>query len=80
MCSSVWKSRVAALHIVGDGEAEIARRFFFPTHADQGMINGEPFAVGRCAAPVLANLHAHIEGRVERIVGHGGDHAVVILR
>jgi flavin reductase (DIM6/NTAB) family NADH-FMN oxidoreductase RutF len=82
--SNVFKcldeSRAAVLHIVGQQQQDIARRFFLPTHADQGTINGEPFAEGRTAAPVLANLSAHIECQVERIVDTEGDHAMVILR
>ena len=82
--SNVFKcleeSRTAVLHIVGEQQQEIAHRFFFPTHAERGTINGEPFAEGRTAAPVLTNLPAHIECQVERIVDTGGDHAVVILR
>jgi len=74
------ESLTAVLHIVGDRQQEIAHRFFFPTHAEHGTINGEPFAEGRTAAPVLSNLPAHIECRVERIVDTDGDHAVVILR
>jgi len=78
MCMA--ESRVAALHIVGDGQQEIARRFFFPTNASAGAINGEPIADGRTAAPILANLPAHIECQVERIVETEGDHALVILQ
>lgn len=74
------ESGIAALHIVADGQHEIARRFFFPTRANCTTINGEPFAQGRTAAPILANLPAHIECEVERIVDTEGDHAVVILR
>jgi len=74
------QSRVAALHIVGDGQQEIARRFFHPTNAGNGTINGEPFARGRTAAPILASLPAHVECEVEQIIDHGGDHALVILR
>ena len=73
-------SRMAALHIVGNGQQEIARRFFFPTRAERGTINGEPFADGKTAAPILANLPAHIECQVETIVDTDGDHAMVILR
>jgi flavin reductase (DIM6/NTAB) family NADH-FMN oxidoreductase RutF len=58
------ESRRAVLHIVGDRQQEIARRFFFPTHAASGMIN----------------LPAYIECRVEQIVDTHGDHAVVILQ
>lgn len=82
--SNVFKclaqSRNAVLHVVGDGQQEIARRFFFPTRAVSGTINGEPFADGRTAAPVLPSLPAHIECRVEQVVDPDGDHAVVILR
>ena len=74
------ESRSAVLHIVGDRQQEIARRFFFQTRAGGGTINGEPFAEGTTAAPVLASLPAHIECQVERIVETDGDHAVVILR
>src|SRR5438034_7222838 len=37
------ESRSAVLHIVGDRQQEIARRFFFPTHTACGTINGEAF-------------------------------------
>ena len=75
-------SRVAALHIVGDGQQEIARRFFHPTDLDAGCrtLNGEPFSEGRTSAPVLPHLPAHVECSVEHILDNGGDHAVVILK
>src|SRR5439155_25776950 len=50
------ESRIAVLHIVGDRQQDIAKRFFFPTHAERGTINGEAFMDGRTAAPVLPNL------------------------
>jgi flavin reductase (DIM6/NTAB) family NADH-FMN oxidoreductase RutF len=74
------ESRSAVLHIVGNRQQDIARRFFFPTHTICGTINGEAFMEGKTAAPVLPNLPAHIECRVEQIVDAHGDHAVVILR
>ena len=81
--SNVFKclaaSRTAVLHIVGDEQQDIARAFFYPTRADCGTINGEPFAQGRTSAPVLANLPAYVECRVERILDADGDHAMVIL-
>lgn len=82
--SNVFKclvdSRIAALHIVGDGQQEIARKFFFPTRANCTTINGELFTNGRTAAPILASLPAHVECQVERVVDTDGDHALVILR
>lgn len=74
------ESRFAVLHIVGAQQQEIARRFFHRTCAQGGTINGEPFAPGATAAPVLASLPAHVECRVERILETAGDHAVVILQ
>jgi flavin reductase (DIM6/NTAB) family NADH-FMN oxidoreductase RutF len=74
------ESHSAVLHIVGERQQEIARRFFFPTHVVCGTINGEAFMEGRTAAPVLPNLPAYVECQVERIVDTDGDHAVVILR
>ena len=74
------ESRTAVLHIVGDRQQDIARRFFFPTHAVRGSINGEAFMEGKTAAPVLPNLPAYIECHVEQIVDTHGDHAVVILQ
>ncbi|MGH8638950.1 MAG: flavin reductase family protein [Burkholderiales bacterium] len=74
------ESGSAVLHIVGERQRELARRFFFPTQAANGTINGEPFAEGKTAAPVLPGLPAHVECRVERIVEAGGDHALVILQ
>jgi flavin reductase (DIM6/NTAB) family NADH-FMN oxidoreductase RutF len=74
------ESYSAVLHIVGERQQEIARRFFFPTHVVCGTINGEAFMEGRTAAPVLPNLPAYVECQVERIVETDGDHAVVILR
>jgi len=74
------ESGYAVLHVVGDRQQEIAKRFFFPTHAVCGTINGEAFMEGRTAAPVLPNLPAYVECKLERIVDTSGDHAVVILR
>lgn len=74
------RSGYAVLHILGDRQQDIAKRFFFPTRAACGTINGEAFMEGRTAAPVLPGLPAHIECKLERIVDTEGDHAVVILR
>ena len=73
------ESHVAALHIVGERQQEVARRFFFPTRAAPGKINDEAFADGCTRAPILESLPAHLECRVEQIVNSGGDHALIIL-
>lgn len=71
----------AAVHVVAEGQQDIARRFFAPTDAAGATINGEPFAAGDAtAAPLLTNLQACVECTLERIVDTAGDHAIVILR
>jgi flavin reductase (DIM6/NTAB) family NADH-FMN oxidoreductase RutF len=73
-------SGVAALHILGRGQEEMARRFFAPTEADASGINGEPFQEGATAVPILRNAPAYLECRVRRIVDDlGGDHSLVVL-
>jgi len=74
------ESGTAVLHIVGDCQQEIARRFCFPTQAAAGTINGEPYTEGTTTGPVLPRLPAHVECKVDRIIDTEGDHAVVILR
>ena len=54
-------------------------RFFYPTDAAVGAINGEPLIESIDIAPVLRNLPDHIQCRVDRIIDTEGDHAVVIL-
>lgn len=81
--SNVFKcmteSRVAALHILGRDQVDIAQKFFAPTRVEAGTINGEPFTDGATLVPVLLNAPAYLECRVHRIVDNGGDHAVVIM-
>ncbi|HXU11717.1 MAG TPA: flavin reductase family protein [Candidatus Binatia bacterium] len=73
-------SGVAALHIVGQGQEEMARRFFAPTEADATGINGEPFQEGTGAVPILSNAPAYLECRVRRIFDDfEGDHVLVVL-
>src|SRR2546422_11355087 len=60
------ESGVAALHILGNGQEEMARRFFAPTRADDGGINGEPFREGVTRAPILRSAPAYLECRVRQ--------------
>jgi flavin reductase (DIM6/NTAB) family NADH-FMN oxidoreductase RutF len=73
------ESGVAAVHIIGRGQEEMARRFFAPTRANGDGINGEPFQEGATIAPILSNAPAYLEGRVLRILDGLGDHALVVL-
>lgn len=72
-------SRVAALHILGHDQQELAQKFFAPTRASNGSLNGEPFVDGKTAAPILPRVPAYLECRVRQILNGEGDHAVVIL-
>lgn len=81
--SNVFKcmvgSRIAAIHIVGSHQQDLARKFFSPTAPGGGRINGEPISEGVTSAPILHNLPAYLECRVLQILDGVGDHAVVIL-
>jgi flavin reductase (DIM6/NTAB) family NADH-FMN oxidoreductase RutF len=76
-CLSV--SGRAAIHILGSDQREVAQRFFFPTKATDGLLNGEPFSDGRTGAPVLENLPAYFECNVVKVIRDIGDHAIVLL-
>lgn len=73
------ESGVAAVHILGRGQEDMARRFFAPTRANADGLNGEPFRKGTTLAPILVNAPACVEGRVLRILEGLGDHALVVL-
>jgi flavin reductase (DIM6/NTAB) family NADH-FMN oxidoreductase RutF len=80
--SNVFKclaeSHVAAIHILGADQQEMAQRFFSPTRVLDDTINGEPFVPGVTRAPILKNARAHVECEVRHIFTRG-DHAVVVL-
>jgi flavin reductase (DIM6/NTAB) family NADH-FMN oxidoreductase RutF len=73
------QSRVAALHVLGCDQKDVAQKFFFPTKACAGQINGEPFLDGSTGVPVLQNVPAYVECRVARVLNDLGDHAIVVL-
>ena len=81
--STVFKclscSGFVAIHVLGADQQETAQRFFFPTQASDGCINGEPFTDGVNGVPILPNMPAHVECRVVRILADVGDHAVVLF-
>ncbi len=81
--SNVYKclkeSRVAAIHVLGSHQGDIAQKFFAPTKAGANRINGEPFVEGKASTPVLANLPAYVECRVRQICNEAGDHAIVVM-
>lgn len=73
------ESGLAAIHVLGREQQEMARRFFAPTAADATGINGEPVEPGVTSVPILKHAPAYVECRVRRIVEDLGDHALVIL-
>jgi flavin reductase (DIM6/NTAB) family NADH-FMN oxidoreductase RutF len=74
------KSLVAALHILGAQQCDIAQKFFAPTRPGPGTINGEPFTDGETSAPVLNNACAYLECRIQQILDNGGDHNIVVMK
>lgn len=81
--SNVFKclaeSRIAAIHVLAEGQQEIAAKFFRPTRMSDGLLNGEPFVEGKTTAPILTSAPAHVECKVCQIYETGGDHALVLL-
>jgi flavin reductase (DIM6/NTAB) family NADH-FMN oxidoreductase RutF len=73
------KSGAVAVHIVDSSQEKIAQRFFAPTSADEGELNGEPFREGKTSAPILKNFGAYVECRIKRILEGEGDHAIVVM-
>lgn len=81
--SNVFKcmaqSQIAAIHILADYQQKLAQRFFAPTQAQDGTINGEPITAGKTSAPILLEAPAYVECKVRQIVNEEGDHAIVVL-
>lgn len=73
------QSLVAAIHILGPGDCDIAQKFFAPTLPGPGVINGEPFTDGETSAPILTNAPAYLECQVKQIINDGGDHDIVVM-
>jgi flavin reductase (DIM6/NTAB) family NADH-FMN oxidoreductase RutF len=73
-------SRVGVLHVLASDQKNLAQKFFAPTKATDGHLNGEPYTTGRNSAPVLTSLPAYLECSVVEINDREGDHAVVILQ
>ncbi|MBI4271496.1 MAG: flavin reductase family protein [Candidatus Rokubacteria bacterium] len=73
------ESGLAAVHILGRDQQDLAQKFFAPTRAGEGLLNGEPFVEGTTSAPVLRNAPAYLECRVRHIIDAAGDHAIVIM-
>lgn len=81
--SNVFKclheSRAAAIHVLDRDQRDLAQRFFAPTRAADGTINGEPYTDGVTSAPILTSAPVYLECVVRHILDDVGDHAIVIL-
>jgi flavin reductase (DIM6/NTAB) family NADH-FMN oxidoreductase RutF len=73
------ESRVAALHVLGAGQRDIAQKFFAPSKGSRTKLNDEPFFEGKTSAPILKNSSAYLECKALDIREEYGDHAIVIL-
>src|SRR5947207_8032695 len=62
------ESGIAALHILGRGQVDVARRFFAPTRADDSGINGLAFHPGVTRAPIREDIPACVDFRVMMIL------------
>lgn len=67
-----------ALHVVPDGEKELARRFFRPARVEDHRINGVPYELHeQYNLPILLSTPAYLIGDVKE-VPELGDHRLVI--
>jgi len=73
------ESREAAVHILGTGQQDIARKFLSSTKVENGMMNGEPFVTGKTSAPILKRFSSYVECQVRHIIDTGGDHSLVLM-
>ena len=75
----VAESRTAVLHILDNGQQDIAQKFFAATEESQGLLNSEPYSEGTIGAPDLENLGAYLECKALEILEKHGDHAIVVF-
>jgi flavin reductase (DIM6/NTAB) family NADH-FMN oxidoreductase RutF len=73
------ESRLAAVHILGEGQEDIAGKFLLTSKREGNFLNGEEFEDGRTLSPILRRAPAYVECAVRQIIDSGGDHALVIL-
>jgi len=73
------ESRIAAVHMLGSHQKDLARKFLATTEVENGTINGEPFVDGSTSAPVFLSSPAHVECQVRDLIDSGGDHVLVIM-
>ena len=73
------ESFVAAVHVLGRHQQDIARKFLATTERSGDMLNGEPFTEGKTSAPILNNAPAYLECQVKQILNGEGDHRMIVM-
>ena len=78
MHEAIEKSGAMAIHLLAEGQQEIARRFFRPPLEEEGRLHGMVWQPGAATgAPVLPDLPACLEARVTDRIDRG-DHTVYV--
>jgi flavin reductase (DIM6/NTAB) family NADH-FMN oxidoreductase RutF len=72
-------SGFAAIHVLNRDQTELAQRFFTPTIVEDGLMNSEPFRLGKTSVPILESPPAYVECRLRQVLDGIGDHATVLL-
>lgn len=76
--TAIEQSGCLAVHVVGEGQQEIAAAFLRPTQVEDSRINGYAYEPGALTgAPVLTDLPMWFEARVTDSVKRG-DHTVYV--
>lgn len=73
------ESRSVAIHMLGEGQQEIARKFISTTKVHDGKMNGESFTEGKTLSPILQFAPAYVECKVLKLIDGAGDHSLVVM-
>jgi flavin reductase (DIM6/NTAB) family NADH-FMN oxidoreductase RutF len=76
LCGLLRRSGRGVVHILGEGQAALAKSFFGPTKHDVGTINGQPYRLEE-GQPVLTALPWYFHFEVREWVDRG-DHAIAV--
>ena len=81
--TSVWQGlsegEYAVIHVVEQGQEDIAKRFFTGCEVRERLINGQPFEVGPEGQPLLKELPHRIHVRKRSMHRSGGDHDLFLV-
>lgn len=69
----------AVVHVLGEDQQEIAKRFFTPAELEGATLNGLEFEATP-AGPRLRDARAWAECKVRELIDCGGDHRLVVLQ